>query len=49
MEKPKDQQLKSIDHSVRAYDSARLTWRREQTEYGWGFWYLIRIDPPADA
>ncbi len=31
--------------SVRAYDGARLVWRRERGEIDWGPWVLVKVQP----
>jgi hypothetical protein len=38
-----------IETSIRAYDRALLTWRRDQTAFGRGFWYLIAVLPHPDG
>lgn len=31
------------ENSLRKYDKALLTWRRDQNAFGWSHWYLVGV------
>lgn len=35
-----------FERSVRTYDGAVLTWRRDRLpeQYDWSFWYLVKVE-----
>ena len=35
-----------IEHSIRSFDNAHLTWRREKQEHEleFGFWFLVNVE-----